>query len=270
MVKAYDLPQTNWTIATIVYKQDQLEDFIDALNDVDNQGDHIPELVLAGAITHIDAFDPKHPVVAYQVSYLGSRKKAEPYVDRFREAGPISVTYDEDVPYSKYYDATNNGAFACREDLNIYGHSISLATYNKTAIRRAYGHFAKLTSDSRFNTSAWLLESYGSRGVWAQDYSASAVPAAERNLPILTVPITWWAGNSSELSEKANYYGQAMRKELAAGEGETATEAHVYLNYAIGSENLDQIYGSARLPRLQKLKQEYDPQNKFGFYMPLA
>ena len=268
-VKAYDLPSKNWTVATIVYKQDKLEDFTDALNDVDKQGDHVPELVLSGAITHLAAVDPKDPVIAYQVSYLGTRNETEPYVARFRQAGPVSVTYDENVPYSDYYDATNNGALACRKDLNIFGYAISLPIYNKTAMRKGYGHFADLTRDSRFNTSVWLLESYGSRGVWAQDYRSSAVPVAERNLPILTVPITWWAGNSSELNERANYYGNLIRTALAAGRGEIHNEPHVYLNYAIGSESLDQTYGPARVPKLQALKEKYDPKNKFRFYMPL-
>ncbi|KAK4541282.1 hypothetical protein LTR36_008198 [Oleoguttula mirabilis] len=271
-VKAYDLPKTNWTIVSIVYTQDKLEEFIDALNEVDNEGDHVPELVLAGAITRIAAFDTVYPVVAYQLSYLGTADEVEPYVARFRQAGPISVTTAENVAYNDYYIATSNGynQTTCEEDNNISGYAISLRKYNKAAVRQTFGYFSNLTADARYNTSVWLLESYGSRGVWAQNYSATAVAPAERNLPVLTVPITWWAGNSTEAREKAETYGKLMRAALAAGDQETSSTSHVYLNYAIGDESREQVYGAEPLPRLQALKKRYDPANKFGFYMPLV
>ncbi|KAK5112179.1 hypothetical protein LTR85_011612 [Meristemomyces frigidus] len=270
-VKAYDLPKTNWTIVSVIYTQDRLEDFVDALNDVDSEGDHAPELVLAGAITRIPAFDTVYPVVAYQLSYLGTADEVEPYVARFRQASPISVTTAENVAYKDYYIATSNGynQTACQKDKNISGYAISLRKYNKVAIRKTFGYFSNLTADARFNTSVWLLESYGSRGVWAQNYSATAVAPAERNLPVLTVPITWWAGNSTEARQKAETYGKLMRGALAAGDHETSNSSHVYLNYAIGDESLEQVYGVENLPKLQALKRRYDPANKFGFYMPL-
>lgn len=96
-VNAYDVPKQTWTIANLIYTQDKLEDFIEVLNDVDNQGDHVPEMVFAGAITRIPDFDSEHPVVAYQLSYLGTEDEAEEYVQRFRQAGPVSVTYTNDV-----------------------------------------------------------------------------------------------------------------------------------------------------------------------------
>ena len=270
-VKAYDLPQINWTIVTVIYTQEKLEAFVDALNDVNNNGDHAPELVLAGAMTRIPTIDPLYPVVAYQISYLGSASEAEPYIARFRQAGPISVTIAENVAYKDYYIATNNGynQTTCQKDENISGYAISLTHYNKTAMRTTFNLFSNLTADSRYITSVWLLESYGSRGVVAQNYSATAVPPAERNLPVLTVPITWWSGNGTEAREKAESYGKQMRAALAAGDNETASSAHVYLNYAMGDESLEQVYGAEPLPKLQALKKRYDPNNKFGFYMPL-
>lgn len=271
-VKAYDLPETKWTIVSVVYTQDRLEDFVDALNDVNNDGDHAPALVLAGAITRIAAFDTVYPVVAYQLSYLGSVEDVEPYVARFRQAGPVSVTTAENVTYNDYYIATNNGynQTTCQKDENISGYAISLRKYDKAAMRTTFEYFSNLTADSRYNTSVWLLESYGSRGVWAQNYSDTSIPPAERNLPVLTVPITWWAGNGTEAREKAERYGKLMRAALAAGDQETSDTAHVYLNYAMGDESLEQVYGAEPLPKLRALKREYDPTNRFGFYMPLT
>ena len=271
-VKGYDVPEQEWTIVSLVYTEDKLEAFIDALNDVNNGGDHPAELVLAGSITRLAAFDTENPVVAYQLSYLGTPDGVEPYLARFRQAGPVSVSTAEKVAYKDYYIATQNGynQTTCQKDKNISGYAISLNEYNRTAMRTAFNHFSNLTADDRYNTSVWLLESYGSRGVWAQDYSASAVPAAERDIPNLTVPITWWAGDDPEAREKAEFYGQLMRSSLAEGAGETPNSSHIYVNYAMGGEELGQMYGDEkRIARLQGLKKRYDPMNRFGFYMPL-
>lgn len=42
-----------------------------------------------------------------------------------------------------------------------------------------------------------------------------------------------------------------------------------YINFAHGDEPLNEIYGED-LPKLQKLKKRYDPQNKFNQWFPLA
>lgn len=271
-VKAYDVPSKNWTIASLVYTQDRLEDFIDALNEVDAGGDHAPELVLSGAITRIPSVDERNPVIAYQISYLGRPEEASQYVDRFRQAGPVSVSFATEVEYKDYFTATNSGLdqTSCRRDLNIFSAAVSLPSYDKSAMRIAFEHFSELTGDPRYNSSAWLLESYGSRGVRAQDYSDSAVPAEERDLGVLTAPILWWPGEAVDARDKAEHFGGLIRAALTAGASKEIGDSHVYLNYAVGSESLGQIYSDEKLPRLRDLKERYDPLNRFGFYMPIA
>ena len=41
-----------------------------------------------------------------------------------------------------------------------------------------------------------------------------------------------------------------------------------YINFANGDEDLEAVYG-ANLPRLQALKQKYDPTNVFDQWFPL-
>lgn len=47
-----------------------------------------------------------------------------------------------------------------------------------------------------------------------------------------------------------------------------------YVNYATGNdyETLESIYGREpwRLEKLHKLKAEYDPDNRFGYFVPLV
>jgi hypothetical protein len=44
------------------------------------------------------------------------------------------------------------------------------------------------------------------------------------------------------------------------------------VNYAIGGEELPQVYGrnQTRLEKLQAIKRKFDPQDKFGLYASLA
>lgn len=271
-VKAYDLPSKKWTIATLVYTQDRLESFLEALNEVDAGGDHTPELILLGGVIRRPSFDEHNPVISYQVSYLGTIEEASPYIQRFRQAGPLSVTIATEVEHNNYSTATNSGVDspACRRNLNVFTAPISLPTYNKTAMRVAFGHFRDLTADARFNTSAWLLQGYGSRGVRAQDYSKSAVPADERDMGILTGVSTWWSGDKLSDRKTAEKYGRMMQDALAAGASRTIKSPHVYLNYATGSESLEQVYGREKLQKLRVLKKRFDPLNRFGFYMPIS
>lgn len=270
-VRAWELPKKKWTIVSLRFTQDKLESFVDALNEIDAGGDHIPELVLLGGIIRIPALDLQNPVIAYQVSYLGSLEEAMPYIERLRRVGPISETIATDVAYSNYSIATNSGLNSnpCRKDLNLVGYAISLPSYNKKAMRTGFSYFSELTADPLFNTSFWLLESYGSRGVFAQDYGTSAVPAEERDLPVLTAVATWWAGTSLEAQKKAEKYGLLIRAALAAGAFKNPKDPHVYLSYASGDESPEQVYGREKLRRLRVLKEKYDPLDRFQFGMPI-
>lgn len=46
---------------------------------------------------------------------------------------------------------------------------------------------------------------------------------------------------------------------------------HAYVNYATGSESIQEVYGREewRVQRLKGLKKEWDTQNRFRFYNPL-
>ena len=47
---------------------------------------------------------------------------------------------------------------------------------------------------------------------------------------------------------------------------------HTYLNYANGKESAEKIYGhdTWRLKKLRRLKEEWDPENRFRFYAPIV
>ncbi|KLU89215.1 hypothetical protein MAPG_08189 [Magnaporthiopsis poae ATCC 64411] len=65
----------------------------------------------------------------------------------------------------------------------------------------------------------------------------------------------------------ADRLGAELRDDLAASSGYGGVA--VYVNYAHGDEKLENIYGARKLPRLARLKSQYDPENVFRFHHPL-
>jgi hypothetical protein len=54
--------------------------------------------------------------------------------------------------------------------------------------------------------------------------------------------------------------------------GQPGRRPTTYVNYGLGTESLESTYGYEpwRLEKLLNLKAEYDPQNKFRYYVPLV
>lgn len=134
-------------------------------------------------------------------------------------------------------------------------------------MRRGFDLFSELTADETFSTSVWLLESYGWKGVQEIPDSANAVAPGERLNQILTSPILWWPGDDKLDRQKATAYGEKMRRAVR----DEGYVPHAYINYAVGNEELQEVYGRkpSRITKLRKLKEIWDPHNRFGFYNPI-
>jgi hypothetical protein len=175
-----------------------------------------------------------------------------------------------DIEYKNIYDVGGFGLESpvCRKNENILGYPNSFAKWDANAMREGFELFSELTAEEKFASSAWLLESYGRKGVKAVPDLESAVALEERLLHILTSPILWWSGNDKQDREKAISYGERIQKVVR---GDSLEPPHSYVNYAVGPEQLPEVYGqdAGRLSKLKQLKRKYDPHNRFGFYMPI-
>lgn len=164
----------------------------------------------------------------------------------------------------------NLDSIACRRNLNAMGSGASLPTWNTTAIRNAYNIFKTMTADTRFNTSVLLLESYGMQGVKVVDASSTSLALEERQYPNVANPTIWWEGNDAKTATDGYAYGDKIRNAFFAGVG--SAKKHTYVNYAIGTESFEQMYGYEdwRVKKLKSLKKLLDPKNKFGYYNPVS
>jgi hypothetical protein len=175
-----------------------------------------------------------------------------------------------DIAYSNLHSIGGFGLESpvCRKNENILGYPNSLTRWDAEGLRDGFALFSELTADPKFATSAWLLESYGREGVKKIPADENAVAPEERTLHLLTSPILWWQGDDKRDREKAISYGERIQKAVRRN---SQAPPHAYVNYAVGQEDLPEIYGrdEARLAKLKQLKRTYDPYNRFGYYAPI-
>lgn len=74
----------------------------------------------------------------------------------------------------------------------------------------------------------------------------------------------------TSLDRVAQDFGRELRNILYKSEG--TEELHAYVNYAVGEESLESIYGYRgwRVAKLKTLKKKLDPENRFRFYAPIV
>ncbi|KAK8108235.1 uncharacterized protein PG998_010248 [Apiospora kogelbergensis] len=113
--------------------------------------------------------------------------------------------------------------------------------------------------------SALLLETWPNQAVMAVPDDATAYPW--RDATTYGQIELRWDTPGDPVEAAANALGRDVRAALAATSG--YGNLTVYVNYAWGDESLESIYGAKKLPRLARLKAQYDPSNVFQFYHAL-
>lgn len=209
------------------------------------------------------------PVITLQLFHEGDKTAICDYTAAFRKLKPVADSTIDKIPWASIYKAGGYGldGFVCRKNQNLIGFPNSFARWDVAAMREGFHLFSELTADPTFAGSLFLLETYGNKGVRAVPEWENAVAPEERRYDILMSPELFWTGDDAAKVDKAIWYGQKMQ----AATRSRCSPPHSYLNYARGGESLEEVYGrdEARLARLGRLKEVYDPSNRFGFYMPI-
>ena len=178
------------------------------------------------------------------------------------------------MKYVDIYTVSGNGRNSpvCRKNNNIVGAGATLPKWHLPGLRHAFSIFANATSDSRFTTSAALLENYGNNVVSKIDPASTALAPEERTHPILTSAVLWYEGDDEKTHQDAVRYVTRIRDALNEGVDREKGKRHTYVNYAFGDETVRETYGYEewRVEKLKKLKKLWDPRNEFGYYVPLV
>lgn len=209
------------------------------------------------------------PIIQLALLNDGSPSAIEEYATAFRNLEPLAEATQNGIAYNELYVVGGLGLDSpvCRKNENILGSPNSFTKWDPQAMRKGFEVFAEFTAQEVFATSAWLMESYGRKGPKSVDEESTAVAPEERRRHLLTSPMLWWAGDDSENEKTALEAGKRIQESIRSEE-----EPHSYVNYAIGGESLQEVYGkeAERIQKLKDLKKKWDPSNKFGFYAPIV
>ncbi|KAJ5957259.1 hypothetical protein N7501_011538 [Penicillium viridicatum] len=255
-IKAYDIHPDTWTFMTLVYEADKIEDYFEAWNKLEDTIADPGLVVLNGYYRNLPEINAEKPVLVMDLIYQGYDTAAPQYIEAYRAIGPIHEEIITDIYWNELFDVTNFGQLGRLCQLH--------RPLNPASMRESHNIFADLVAIETYNTSTFIFESYGRKGVRDFPDGLNAVPPEERNKHNMLAAFLFWSGdNDTELAVARE------RLQVASRNGELA---HSYVNYAIVGEELPQVYDHDvnRLEKLQAIKTKFDPYNKFGFYASLA
>lgn len=146
--------------------------------------------------------------------------------------------------------------------------------YDLPALRNSYNAFrSMIRAEPSLSPSMAYLEGYGLQAVQSVPYESTAFALRDRKLLygfLITYEDNGNGGQRNKtLDAQAAKWGEKIR-DAAYGSISTSTRS-AYVNYAKGSESMQQMYGyeSWRVERLKQLKRKYDPRGRFSFYAPI-
>lgn len=148
---------------------------------------------------------------------------------------------------------------------DIYG--VNLRRLSPEAWQSTFAKLARFYAEQPAGrTSAVVYETWPTQAMLAVPDHATAYPWRDAATYVL-VQMRWDQHPGSPVEAVAGRLGAELRDDLAVSSGYGGVA--VYVNYAHGDETLENIYGARKLPRLARLKKQYDPDNVFRFHHPL-
>jgi len=272
-VDVYDQWLDGWNIITWVFTQDKLEEYFETWNRLEEEIDDVGLLVMNGHYLRIPTFDPDQSIIDLQMMYHESSPAAETYIAAFRAIEALDEKIDANLGWKDVFSAglLSMDDPLCDPNTNVYAFPSSVDVWDPTAMRRGYELFTELVEADNgkyAGGTAFIFQSSGRKGPSNYPYDFNAMPHEERDYHILMAIGIRWAGDNEQDTITAGDYGLAMRDATRSN----VTKPHAYVNYAVGFEPLEEIYGwnTDRLTKLKTLKKKWDPKNRFGFYLPIA
>ncbi|KAL4811850.1 hypothetical protein BDW67DRAFT_194306 [Aspergillus spinulosporus] len=268
-IRTYDIHPDPWTFMTFVYEADKIKEYFEAWNKIEDTIADPGLVVLNGYYRNLPEINAEKPVLVMELIYQGYDTAVTQYIEAYCAISPVHESTITNISWANLFDITNFGRTdrVCIPSQNWAGYVNTIARWDAASMRASYNIFADLVAIEAYNTSTFIFESYGRKGVRDVPHDFNAVPPEERNKHNMLAAFLFWSGDNETELTVAREFGD--RLQIASRNGEIA---HSYVNYAIGGEELPQVYGRdvGRLKRPQTIKAKFDPDNRFRFYASLA
>ncbi|KAI1740777.1 FAD binding domain-containing protein [Xylaria scruposa] len=249
--KSYPIPQaenTAWT-GIVVFDPSKIEQVMSALNNLTLE----PEMEID---LYYSVFNGQ-PAFLMLPFYLGGLEMGRQKFASILDIGPL-VDDTEVIPYNTWNAA---GDFFCARGSRKPSYTSALQTMDPAVWRTIWNEYTSFVAANpeAINTTI-LVECYSTP---TQGENESSFPFRDSKCFAIAIP---WYANAS-LDEEANAFGRNVRSLWQEPDGTSPPRS--YINFAHGDEQLSEIYG-ASLPRLQALKNKYDPDRRFNQWFPLS
>lgn len=248
-----------------IFKQSALEDVFNLMNTWLRAPNRPVELTHFGVLLLNPEVDSK-PIIQLLVFWQGPSFPTE-YSSPLDALNPHSVTSSyTDLAGANKLSASDASGPNCAKGFGRQTFPVDLTEWSIPNLRKVIDIFAELPGTG-LETSAMLLEAYAVNGVKLVDPASTAYPLRHGN--ILAAPTFTYDASNATQDALAYSYGKKVRAAMLEG---TGLQLGAYVNYAIGDESNEAVYGYEkwRLERLRALKKEYDPRGGFGFFEGIA
>ncbi|KAF2966064.1 hypothetical protein GQX73_g7514 [Xylaria multiplex] len=210
----------------------------------------------------------KIAIILWVFIYAGSKRDATPYLKPFKKLHYV-LKQNENAPYTQITNIIESGldSILCAPNQTHITTTTGLQVFNVTAQRQIYDLFnSKIAEHPELSGTRVTTEAYSVQGVTKNKGRKSSF--SQRDEYILTY---FGATNPQDfgLEDYAIQWAKETRDLWNAGQpGRRPT---TYLNYAMGDEPLEAMYGyDGQLGRLRRLKRRYDPHNRFQYHNPIV
>ncbi|KAI1261812.1 FAD binding domain-containing protein [Xylariaceae sp. FL1019] len=245
--KASAVDNQAWT-GSLIYTEDQLEDVIQAIEDLPLTQEMVIFLYFLA-----DSTTGSPVIVASPWMHRADETSGPAAYASLYAIGPVA-TDTAVVEYNQW----NSGSDAlCDRGEYKPGWGAGfqdMIPETWRAIWDAYVAFQQLPGAER---SGVLMEKYNLSA--ARSFAPSSAAFPNRNVNINAFAIPWY--DDSSLDAEAAKFGNKVRDLLRSTSGLPRNQT--YVNFAHGDEPLAEVYGDS-LARLKTLKKKYDPTNVFN------
>ncbi|KAI0556212.1 FAD-binding domain-containing protein [Xylaria curta] len=257
-----------WSYEIFMFSGDKLEALFTLHNEM--QKTQPAHAIHWSYIIRPAALNLDHPILWYAIIYDGPEAEAREYAKPLHDIGSIMIqagtATTHELAALTFQDSDGPG---CAYGMTSLRFPIGLKTFDVPAVRRVFDYIDQSFQDiPEIAGSFFLLEGYSTQAVQTIDERSTAFPHRADNL-LVTSYIQY--APDPRIDPLADAYGRELRRILLDA-SDDPLHLHAYVNYANGDEDLRAVYGweDWRLEKLRKLKAQWDPENKFRYYVPLV
>ena len=261
--QVYDLTnQGKVQVVDFVFTKEQNESYFKTLASL--SGKLPPELAL---LSYVD-FNVTHggTVALLDISYPGPAETFTQLIKPFTDLKPAFTQIQNDVPWETFLiqSGFHLDLAVCEKEQQHSLYSVAAKNLSYPDYIYAFSKFDELyTTYPETLGSTLEIEFFPNQAVLAVPLSSTAYPWRDVQAQLMIQMDITGSDPTGPAATAANNLARELRPRFQATSG--YDELAVYVSYAHGDEKPENWYGRRNLPRLVRLKNEWDPQNLFRY-----